>query len=179
MNIVADTRAVARWVIGPINADVIALTRRPLRCDLDEMRRIRKCFITVAERELMLPWSLTKRLVNHARPDDVTEGYAADWTVEQLREPAQRMADRIDELMGPNVPATEAPPPAELRQPVGRGCHRFGYVSVPTGTPTSSVWTSTGSSNTAPRFGIPRPMASWSVSTAPASRSSSAMHETF
>ena len=55
-------------------------------------------FITVAERELMLPRSLTKRLVNHARPSDVTEGYAADWTVEQLREPAQRIADRIDEL---------------------------------------------------------------------------------
>ena len=39
------------------------------------------CFITVAERELMLPRSLTKRLVNHARSGDVTEGYAADWTV--------------------------------------------------------------------------------------------------
>ena len=33
------------------------------------------------ERELMLPRSLTERLVNRARPDDVTEGYAADWTV--------------------------------------------------------------------------------------------------
>ena len=61
---------------------------------------LRNAFITVAERELMLPRSLTKRLVNHARPQDVTEGYAADWTVEQLREPAQRIADRIDELMG-------------------------------------------------------------------------------
>ena len=47
---------------------------------------LRNAFITVAERELMLPRSLTKRLVNHARPSDVTEGYAADWTVEQLRE---------------------------------------------------------------------------------------------
>lgn len=60
---------------------------------------LRNCFITVAERELMLPPSLTKRLVNHARPNDVTEGYAADWTVSQLREPAQRIADRIDALM--------------------------------------------------------------------------------
>ena len=60
---------------------------------------LRNAFITVAERELMLPRSLTKRLVNHARPSDVTEGYAADWTVEQLREPAQRVADRIDELL--------------------------------------------------------------------------------
>ena len=39
---------------------------------------LRKRFITVAERELMLHPSLTKRLVNHARPNDVTEGYAAD-----------------------------------------------------------------------------------------------------
>ncbi len=46
----------------------------------------------------MLPRSLTKRLVNHARRSDVTESYAAEWTVEQLREPAQRIADRIDEL---------------------------------------------------------------------------------
>ena len=53
---------------------------------------LRNAFITVAERELMLPRSLTKRLVNHARRDDVTEGYAADWSIEQLREPAQRIA---------------------------------------------------------------------------------------
>ena len=30
----------------------------------------------------------------------MTEGYAADWTVEHLREPAQHVADRIDDLMG-------------------------------------------------------------------------------
>lgn len=65
---------------------------------------LRNCFITVAERELMLPPSLTKRLVNHARPNDVTEGYAADWTVVQLREPAQRIADRMDALMMPGEP---------------------------------------------------------------------------
>ena len=47
----------------------------------------------------MLSRSLTKRLVNHARDDDITEGYAADWSVEQLREPARRLADRIDQLM--------------------------------------------------------------------------------
>ena len=62
---------------------------------------LRNSFISVAERELMLPRSLTKRLVNHARSQDVTEGYAADWTVEQLREPAQRVADCIDHLMSP------------------------------------------------------------------------------
>ena len=36
--------------------------------------------------------------VNHARPSDVTEGYSVDWTVGQLRELTQRIADRIDEL---------------------------------------------------------------------------------
>ena len=47
----------------------------------------------------MLPHALTKRLVNHAPPNDVTEGYAADWTIGQLRDPAQRIADRIEALM--------------------------------------------------------------------------------
>ena len=47
----------------------------------------------------MLHPSLTKRPVNHARPNDVTEGYAADWTIEQLGDPAQRIADRIQTLM--------------------------------------------------------------------------------
>ena len=69
---------------------------------------LRNSFITVAERELMLPRSLTKRLVNHARPRDVTEGYAADWTVEQLRQPAQRIADRIDELCTAGVASRAA-----------------------------------------------------------------------
>ena len=62
---------------------------------------LRNSFISVAERELMLPRSLVKRLVNHARDGDVTEGYAADWTVEQLRAPAQRVADKIDALAHP------------------------------------------------------------------------------
>ena len=60
---------------------------------------LRNAFITVAERELMLPASLTKRLVNHAPPNDVTQSYAADWTIGQLREPAQKVADRIQALM--------------------------------------------------------------------------------
>ncbi len=47
----------------------------------------------------MLPPSLTKRLVNHARPNDVTEEYAADWTIAQLCEPTQQIADRIEALM--------------------------------------------------------------------------------
>ena len=59
---------------------------------------LRNSFITVTERDLLLPLSLTKRLVDHARPSDLTEGCAADWTIEQLREPAQRIADRIEAL---------------------------------------------------------------------------------
>ena len=60
---------------------------------------LRNCFISVAERDLLLPHALTKRLVNHAPASDITEGYGADWTIEQLREPAQRIADRIETLM--------------------------------------------------------------------------------
>ena len=56
----------------------------------------------------MLPPSLTKRLVNHARPNDVTQGYAADWTIAQLREPAQKIADRIEALMSPVHQCTRA-----------------------------------------------------------------------
>ena len=62
---------------------------------------LRNNFITIAERDIGLATSLTKRLVNHARPEDVTEGYAADWTLEQLLRGAQAVADRIDELMVP------------------------------------------------------------------------------
>ena len=67
---------------------------------------LRNAFITVAERDLMLPRALTKRLVNHSQPRDVTERYAADWTVRQLREPAQRVADRIAALARPGKGAS-------------------------------------------------------------------------
>ena len=43
--------------------------------------------------------SPTRRPVNHARPDDATQGYAADWAITQLREPARKIADRIEALM--------------------------------------------------------------------------------
>ena len=35
----------------------------------------------------------------HARSSDITEGYAAEWTIGQHREPAQRIAERIAALM--------------------------------------------------------------------------------
>ncbi len=58
----------------------------------------RYVFFGAAEHELMRPRSLTKRLVNHVRPVDVTEGYAVDRTVGQLRGPAQRVAGPVDGL---------------------------------------------------------------------------------
>ena len=61
----------------------------------------------------MLPTSLTRRLVNHAKPRDVTEGYAADWTMQQFREASQRIADRIDELIEAGGFAAETGPVGE------------------------------------------------------------------
>ena len=69
---------------------------------------LRNAFITVAERDLMLPHVLTKRLVNHAPPNDVTEGYASHWTIGQLRGPAQRIADQIEALMNKPTPDAES-----------------------------------------------------------------------
>ena len=70
----------------------------------------RNCFITVAMRDLMLPESMVKRLVNHAPSRDVTEGYAAAWTLEQLHRASQRIADRIEWLAtrGSERPESEA-----------------------------------------------------------------------
>ena len=48
---------------------------------------LRNCFITVAECDLFLPLSLTKRLVNHTRPSEITEGYAADWSIDSCTNP--------------------------------------------------------------------------------------------
>ena len=58
---------------------------------------LRNCFTPVTDHDLMLPASLTKQLVNHARPQDVTEGYAADRAIDQLRDVARRIADQTDE----------------------------------------------------------------------------------
>ena len=52
----------------------------------------------------MLPTSLTDRLVNRARRGNFPEDHAANWTVDQLREPAQRIADRIEVLLNAPVP---------------------------------------------------------------------------
>ncbi|MDE0386839.1 MAG: integrase arm-type DNA-binding domain-containing protein [Defluviicoccus sp.] len=95
------------WVFpSEISASGRLVTTQQLNARIGEVggakfwfHALRNCFITVADRELMLPTSVTKRLVNHARPRDLTEGYASDWTADQLRVAAQRIADRIDELI--------------------------------------------------------------------------------
>ena len=72
--------------------------------------RFATAFVTAAQHELMLPRSLTKRLVNHSQLSDVTEGYAADWTVEQLRKPVQLMnPDRSASKAGGGVPREIVP----------------------------------------------------------------------
>ena len=58
----------------------------------------RHCFITVAIRDLLLGESVVKRLVNHAPSRDVTAGYAAPWTLEELRGYAGRIAAHIEAL---------------------------------------------------------------------------------
>ena len=60
---------------------------------------LRRTFITVAESCDISPFAL-KALVNHALPSgDVTAGYIKI-TAERLREPAQRVADRLKKLCG-------------------------------------------------------------------------------
>ena len=58
----------------------------------------RRTFCTVAELCDISPMAL-KALVNHSLGDDVTSGYV-QMTVERLREPAQRVADRLKVLCG-------------------------------------------------------------------------------
>ena len=90
---------------------------------------LRNCSITVADRELMLLTSLTKRLVNHAPSQDITEGYAADWTMEQPRDAAQRIADRIAELTLGTGPAYETASQTASRRLRATPPHRDGGCS--------------------------------------------------
>jgi integrase len=57
---------------------------------------LRRTFITVAESTDISPLAL-KALVNHSLGGDVTAGYV-QMTAERLREPAQRVADRLKAL---------------------------------------------------------------------------------
>ena len=80
----------------------------------------------------MLPHALTKRLVNHAPPNDVTEGYASDWTIGQLREPAQCIADRIEALMNSKSrPLHESARVTEEQGTPERAVDRRGETALP------------------------------------------------
>jgi integrase len=59
---------------------------------------LRRTFLTVAEGTDISPMAL-KALVNHQLGGDVTSGYV-QLTVDRLREPAQRVCDRLVELCG-------------------------------------------------------------------------------
>jgi len=59
---------------------------------------LRRTFVTVAE-SCDIPWAALKALVNHRQGSDVTSGYV-QLTAERLREPAQRVCDRLKELCG-------------------------------------------------------------------------------
>ncbi len=65
---------------------------------------LRRTYITVAESSDISPLAL-KCLVNHSLGGDVTSGYV-QMTVERLREPAQRVCDKLMELCGIAAPAT-------------------------------------------------------------------------
>ena len=66
---------------------------------------LRRTFITVAESADISPLAL-KALVNHSMGSDVTAGYV-QISVERLREPGQRVADKLKALCGIVVPAGE------------------------------------------------------------------------
>ena len=68
---------------------------------------MRNCYLAVAERDLLLPSSLTSRLLNRTPSGGIATGHPGDWTIEQLREPAQRIADRIEELLKVTLPRSE------------------------------------------------------------------------
>ena len=60
---------------------------------------MRHCYLAVAERDLLLPSSLTSRLLNRAPIGGLAAGHPYNWTIEQLRAPAQKISDRIHHLM--------------------------------------------------------------------------------
>jgi integrase len=59
---------------------------------------LRRTYITAAESADISPFAL-KALVNHSLGNDVTSGYI-QMSAERLREPAQRVADRLKQLCG-------------------------------------------------------------------------------
>jgi hypothetical protein len=74
---------------------------------------LRRSFITIAESCDISPYAL-KALVNHTLGSGITEGYV-QMKVERLREPVQRVADRIKQLCG--ITAVEGDNVKKLTRP--------------------------------------------------------------
>ena len=70
---------------------------------------MRNCYLAVAERDLLLPSSLTSRLLNRAPIGGIATGRPEDWTVEELHEPTQLIADRIEYLIHTNRTNLDTP----------------------------------------------------------------------
>ena len=68
---------------------------------------MRNYYLAVAERDLLLPSSLTSPLLNRAPIGGIATGHPDDWTIEQPREPAQRIADRIEALLEAEIADTD------------------------------------------------------------------------
>jgi integrase len=64
---------------------------------------LRRTFITVAE-SCDLSWSALKALVNHKLGSGITENYIQMHAAERLREPVQKVADKLKEYCG--IPLT-------------------------------------------------------------------------
>jgi integrase len=60
---------------------------------------LRRTFINIAE-DADIPWNALKNLVNHAVGGDVTKKHYLQRRIEKLREPTQRVADKIKLLCG-------------------------------------------------------------------------------
>lgn len=67
---------------------------------------LRRTFITVAATSTNVSSLALKALVNHSLGKDVTSGYV-QMTVDHLREPAQRICDKLKELCNITIPAGE------------------------------------------------------------------------
>ena len=67
---------------------------------------LRRTYITVAESIDMSPWAL-KALVDHTLGGTDTTGGYIQMTVARLREPAQKVCDRLLELTGLTAPAAD------------------------------------------------------------------------
>ena len=66
---------------------------------------MRNSYLAVAERDLLLPSSLTRRLLNRAPVGGIAAGHPDDWAIRQLNKPAQSIANRIEKLMNVLAPA--------------------------------------------------------------------------